>query len=238
MEGEGTEVHDQDDAGTPAGGGESVTITRAEHARLQHDARKARKEAERLKAATEDAERKRQQDELSAQGKHQEAVQLAEQARAKAEAKAAQAAVRAAVMEEVVARGFTGGRAKALRKMVDLGTVQVTDGDPLEASVKLAVDAAMAEAPELFGVADEDGGGEEPSTTSTAPAPKAKPRRPTSPSTPVPSGPPFDGFLSQEEYTRTPQVIRLAKEFQARAKKSAPFWPEKVPVSTFQQGNE
>lgn len=129
--------------------------------------------------------------------------------------------------DEVAKAGYTGEKAVALADLVDLDGV--TPGD--EAAVAAAVTATREKYPAMFKL---DEGGEESGDTVVTPGTQ---RRPSAPSAPSPQNTVGAGIMTREEYSSTPQRVRLTKEFQARAAASQHTWPDVVVASeTFERG--
>jgi hypothetical protein len=129
------------------------------------------------------------------------------------------------LLQEVTRRGFGGEQAAALMKLTDKSGISADGG------ATAAVEAAVAKYPALF-------------TTPATPAPGVIPGAtlPAVPPTLPPSSTNYskgfetiDGFVTMEEYIRTPQSERLSDAFQARVARSEPFWPAEVPATSFAQ---
>jgi len=106
--------------------------------------------------------------------------------------------------DAIDARGFTGERAEALRRLVD----------PAAEDLDAAVAAAVTEHPAIFAPA------------APAPGPRRSRRMgPANPHVPTPSdGRPGD-YLDPSVYARMPQAERLSPVIQDRLQRSRPWWP-------------
>jgi hypothetical protein len=198
-----------------------VTVSQAEYNRMQAETRRLRKETEDRKRREEEAASKQREEDAKARGDFKAALAERDKRVLEAEARADRAEAKNRLRDEIASRGITGSKAGALMRLVDLDSLVGQDS----AAVTAAVEDAVLEFPDLFAAPPE-------------PTPEpGRPRRPA-PSSPPDSGQPQlpEGFLSMEEYSRTPIGVRHTPEFQARADKSKPYWPTSVPASSFNRG--
>lgn len=197
-----------------------VMVRQSEHDAVQGDLRRTRKENATLKQADTERQRKETQDAAVAAGRFDEALGAERSARTTAESRASKAELGDAITDVLLSRSYTGEQASAIKQLVNRDAVELdSNGEPVPASVAVAVDSVVARFPNLF------------DTTAPPPPPPdvpgRTPRRP-GPATPAPDaqdGKP-EGFISQEEYAATPQAVRFTEAFQARVKLSEPFWPK------------
>lgn len=217
-------VPDPAEPSTPPG---TVSLTVEEHDRLQAENRTSRKKLVKL-----------EEDETAR--KAAEAVETARLAgdfdtslgleRAEKERLKTQLALRDvsdAVREEISALGFSGTRATGLQKLVSIKDIEVADGSPSHEGVQLAVAATIAQYPDLF-QAEET---ETPDPTKEVTPMRRKPGPAAPPNTSLENTPP--DFVSPEEYVNTPHAVRMTRDFQERVRKSRPYWPVKVPATSF-----
>jgi len=193
---------------------ENVTLSKAEHDRLQAENRRLKKERADLEAADKERENAAAAARAIEAGRFDEAlgVERAEKARLLRELQTRDA--REAVRAEVASLGVTPEMVAACCDLVKLDAISPDD----PSTVKAAVDAAKAAYPAIF---------------ADSPAPR---RRANSPAVP-PEGQPNDGkpsgYVSPEEYMNTAHSVRVSREFSQRVENSKPFWPTKVPRTTF-----
>ena len=208
--------------GVPAG---HVAISEAEHNRINADNRRLRREADDRAAADAAAASQAEREAAEARGAYDAALAAEQTARAAAETRLAEVGGESTLLQEVTRRGFGGEKAAALMKLTDKAGI-TPDGGAVG-----AVDAAVAKYPALFNA---------PASPGVPVVPGAVPPQvpPTLPPSSTSYGKGYetvDGFVTQEEYTRTPQAERLTDEFQARVRRSEPFWPAEVPATSFSQ---
>lgn len=213
------------EAETPPG---HVSVSEAEFNRVQAELRKLRTEAEKREAADRDLVAKQEREAAEARGQYDKALAAEQAARKAAEERAANLARETSLFQEITRRGFGGEQAAALVRLTD-STAIAADGTGADS----AVEAALSKYPALFG--SQTGRSDNP----TPPAPTNNPAPPPARQLP-PSSTGYrtgyetiDGFVSMEEYARTPQAERLTSEFQARVARSEPYWPSEVPASSF-----
>ncbi len=203
-------------------------VRQSEHDAVQGDLRRIRKENATLKQADTDRQRNERTDAAKATGDFDTALGEERSATAAANARASKAELGDAITDVLLTRSYTGEQARAIRQLVDRESVEMdTNGEPVAASVTAAVDAVVTQYPNLF-----DNTAPPPPDT---PAQRA-PRRP-GPATPAPGvmdGKP-EGFISQEEYSNTPQAIRFTADFRKRVELSEPFWEKHINRSDLQQ---
>lgn len=221
--------------GAPAVPPGMVVLTQAEHNRLQaatranakrEKAERERQDAERLKAARE-------------AGEFDSALAQERERTNRLERQLVMRDVRDAVRDQISALGYSGSRATGLMKLVDLDGLMGDGAEMPDAdSVSAAVDATVAQFPDLFALPAADGDAPAAVTPGARP-PAAKPaRRPMGPAAPPDakrSGLPAD-YVSPEEYSTTPHAVRHGLEFRERVRKSRPYWPTKVPADSFAVG--
>ena len=208
--------------GIPAG---HVAISEAEHNRTNAELRRLKKDAADREAADAAATTQADREAAEARGQYDAALAAEQTAREAAEAQVTALTGETALLQEVTRRGFGGEQAAALLKLTDASTVTA------DAGAEAAVEAAIAKYPALF----------KPATPAPAPGTPAPAPAPTSQNLPPASvdysqgHETVDGFLTMEEYLRTPASERVTESFQARVAKSEPFWPSEVPASSFTQ---
>ena len=211
----------------PAG---HVAISEAEHNRINAENRRLNKEAGDRAAADAAAASQAEREAAEARGAYDAALAAEQTARAASDARADAALANSALLQEVTRRGYSGEQAAALLTLTD-GSQVTGEG----AGADAAVGAALAKYPALFNT---------PAVPPVVPGalvvPGAVPPQvpPTLPPSSTSYGKGYetvDGFVTQEEYVRTPQAERLTEEFQARVRKSEPFWPAEVPATSFSQ---
>src|SRR5262249_5668842 len=118
-----------------------------------------------------------------------------------------------AVRDEIDRRGFTGSKARMLMQLVG-PKLSETGFEP-----GAALDAIVADYPDAFGPRDP----QPPTPPAEEPAPIR--RRGPAPAQP-PSGSPFEGYISPDDYQRAPQAVRLTPKFRERVEQSRPYWPD------------
>lgn len=189
-------------------GGEAVSLTRAEHDRLQAAARQLAK-AERDRVAREAAEeaRKTREDE-TAQGLRD---QLAQRDR------------RDTLRDEIDARQLTPSQRRLVMRLADVTDANFNAAD--------AVDLIQADYADIF-TAPAEAPASEPSVPQTPPIRRAGPT-PPAPRKNVP----FEGFIAPDEYASYPQAVRLSPEFRKRVDASRPYWPTHFNPKAFPQSN-
>ena len=204
-----------------------VIVRQSEHDALQGDLRRTRKENATLKQADTDRQQKERTDAHAAAGDFDKAMGEERTARNAAESRASKAELGDAITDVLLTRSYTGEQARAIRQLVDRGAVEKdASGVPIAESVTAAVDAVVAQYPNLF--------------SNTAPPPpdvpaQRAPRRP-GPATPAPGamdGKP-EGYISQEDYANTPQVVRFTADFKKRVELSEPYWEKHIHRSDLQ----
>lgn len=217
------------DSAQPAVPAGMVMVKQSEHDAVQGDLRRIRKENVTLKQADTDRVAQEQQDAAVAAGKFDEALGVERGGRKAAETRASKAELGDAITDVLLARSFTGEQAVAIKSLVDRTTVELdSTGEPVATSVAAAVDAVVERFPNLFTV-------EKPADPET---PAARTPRMPGPATPPPSGAEAgkpEGYISPEEYTRTPLETRYTPEFRKRAELSEAFWPKTMNRADLQQ---
>lgn len=205
--------------GVPAG---HVAISEAEHNRMNAELRKLKKDAGDREAADAAAATTAEREAAEARGAYDAALAAEQTARAAAEAKLAEVSVGEALMTEVTRLGFAGEQAAALLNLTD------KSGITPEAGASEAIAAAVAKYPALFK--------QSPQTPAVQTIHQNQAPPPGPASTQYSQGHEgVEGFVTMEEYLRTPQPERLTDAFQARVEKSRPYWPSEVPASSFAQ---
>lgn len=202
-----------------------VMVSQKEHDATQGDLRRTRKELTTRKDADEARERKEQQDAAAAAGDFDKALGVERTATAVANARASKAELGDAITDVLLMRSYTGEQATAIKQLVDRDAVEVdSNGQPVAASVVAAVDSVVERFPNLFNPAAPE-----------PPAPRT-PRTagPATPSAEQQSGLP-EGYVSPEEYERTPLDTRYSDAFRARVAISEPFWPKHIYRKDLQQ---
>lgn len=214
-----------------------ITMTKAEYDNLQAEARRGKKAQRDAEKAADD----RRSADLAAAGQTDQLLGEARQAREAADARADLAEMQLqsftkadAIAASAAARGFTGEQLVAIKRLANVSSVELdATGQPNVVQVTAAVDSVIAQFPNTFG----------PQTPGT-PAPAADPAAAAQPAA-VPGSPPESaahpaGYVSPEEYERTPWEVRYSAEFQERVTKSEPFWKragyDKVPANSFAVG--
>lgn len=203
--------------GLPAG---HVMISEAEHNRMNAELRRLKKEAETRATADAEAQSKAEREAAEARGAYDTQLAKEQAARKAAEDRANEIVRSNALLTEVTRRGYTGEQATALMKLTDSDGVTL-DGTGADA----AVDAAIKKYPALF---------TQQQASTPSPGQRQAPSQLPPSSTQYAKGfETIDGFLTMEEYVRTPRAERLTDAFQERVRKSEPFWPSEVPASSF-----
>lgn len=206
---------------TPEG---HLTLSEAEHNKLQADLRRLRKELEQREKAEADALRKREQQEAEARGEYDKALERERRDREKAERELQELRRAESLREEIAIAGYSGEQAAALLR---LAGPDATDASTAAA----AVEATIKRFPGLF----QTRAAATPPQPRDEQAPRQQPVRPTTPASLPTGAEKVDGYISQEEYLRTPRSERMTSEFQARVARSEPFWPSEVPAGSFAQ---
>lgn len=249
QEGPDTEVidpndpeHQPDDGGDPDDGGERqpFQVSESEWNKTQAELRRAKKALRALQAAQEDPDDGGEDDpEPQAQPKGKKGsddrserrIRRAQQRVEELERKLRDREVRSSVLDALGERGITGKPAKALLRLIDADSITVdgTEVDP--ESVSDAVEEAMAEYGDLFKPTRR---GKEDDVESR------RKRRHGGPAATKgdAQGDKPEGYLSPEEFLRTPVDVRHSPDFRKRVEKSRPYWPKRVPARVFAQSGE
>lgn len=210
---------------------ENVTLSKKEHDATFGELRRLKAE----KKAREDAEaeeaRQAAQKKAKEEGDFETGLELERAEKKAAQAKAQKMGVKLALTEAAEERGWSAAQRKLARKLIDTDELSFDDdGEPTADSMKTVLDAVAEEYPDAFTVA----GGEEPPDGETEPG-KKKARK--APATPPKDQKPFDGYVSPDEYMKTPFDVRMTKAFQDRVELSRGHWPESVPHDSFPGGS-
>ena len=210
---------------TPALAAGHIAISEAEHNRTNAELRRLKKEAADREAADAASTVQADREAAEARGQYDTALAAEQTARAAAETRLTALASETALLQEITRRGFGGEQAAALIKLTDASTVTA------DAGAEAAVEAAIAKYPALFKATEIP----KPTPGTPAPAPGAPQNLP--PASPIygKGHETIDGFLTMEEFLRTPAPERITEAFLARVAKSEPFWPSEVPASSFTQ---
>lgn len=205
---------------------EAIKVDPGEWNRLNAQLRKLQADARKREREAEERAHREEQERLKAAGEFEQAVERERQRAKKMERQLRERNVRDAVLESAAAQGFSAEQARALARLTSMGSIELDDlGEPRPDQVDAAVEATMAQFPNLFKSGGEPGGESEP---------KPRRRRQSGPATPVrETGAPFEGYVSPEEYANTPRDVRMSAEFRERVAKSEPHWPDKVPANSF-----
>jgi hypothetical protein len=140
-----------------------------------------------------------------------------QQARRQAEERAGQAERAVKLADAISAKGYVGERAALLRRLVD----------PAADDLPAAISGAVAAHRSMF--------------VDPEPAPPTRAPRRGGPTTPpaetslarrLPGG-----YVSPEEYVRTPMATRYSPEFQRRVAASRPHWPKHIDPRQLPTGN-
>lgn len=198
---------DEQNPPTPSTGGDTVTISKAEHDRIQ---------AENRRAATDRRERER--------------AALAETARqdrdaADAEALRNQLAERDrrdTLRDAIYERQFTASQSKLVLQLADLSDAAF--------DAVTHIDTISAEYPDLFAAPAETPTPPEP----RVPQPPSMRRAGPAP-TPPQKNSPFEGYISPEDYNGYPPKVRLSAKFRERVELSRPYWPTHFNPHNFPQ---
>jgi len=206
---------------------DTVVLTRAEHDRLQAEARTAKRRAEQLSKQQADREAAEQQEAQRAAGEFDAALKASNDKVKALERSNMLRDVRDTVREQISALGYAGARASALMRLVDVNSL-VGDGSaaPDEDTIATAIEATLALYPDLFQVEGAAPEGKKPMKRTPGPA--------TPPAARKDHFPP--DYLSPEEYVDTPHAVRMTKSFQDRVANSRPHWPKIIPANTFALG--
>lgn len=211
----------------PAG---HMVISDAEHNRLNAENRRLAAAATARTEADAAAETQRQQDAAVARGDFDSALSKEQERTTAANQRADRLATTDAVRDEIAVQGFGGEQARALKDLVNLGAITITNGAAEPASLKQAVSNVVGQYPAMFKLAS----GTEPGTPAAA---VPTPRSAAAPAVPVVQGQPVGvGYMTPEEYMATPQAVRISDpEFAKRVEASRHRWPTEVPATTFAQ---
>jgi hypothetical protein len=136
--------------------------------------------------------------------------------------------LKVAVQEDLVGRGMPASHVDAMLKLMDADAVEFdSDGDVDGDSLKAVIDETLGSYGKMFGGSDD--GDERPAKKrrSAGPGASAQDKQ----NTPA-------GYLSPEEFNRTPIKIRYTPAFRARVDLSRPYWPTKISAKTFGLGSE
>lgn len=219
-------------ASPPAEG--QVTLSKAEHDRLQAEARTAKRRAQKLEEEQRERERKEREEAARAAGDFDTELAKGRAEREALERKLAERDTCDAIRDHISSLGYSGSKAAGLLKLIDVGNIPIVDGEPDGQSVEDAVAATIAQYGDLFALPAEPSG-EEAAGGEQERRPMRRNPGPASPPDASKDATPPD-YVSPEEYVATPHAVRMSPEFRARVAKSRPFWPNKVPATTFAVG--
>jgi len=220
---------------TPPSGETEVKLSKAEHDRIQAENRRMRKELAKREEADQSAASRREIEEATARKDFDAALEVSRREQETLRRQLRDARAADALRDEIERRGVTGSRASAMRRLASQVEFD-EDGFPDEESVRSAIDAVAKDYPDLFEAPSGDG--EEPEAEET---PRRRMRRAAGPATPPQQSAMPDGYVSPEDYERTPPHIRTSPEFQKRVRLSQPLWPgfhrdKKISARTFAVG--
>jgi hypothetical protein len=206
--------------------GDTIALSKRQHDQLFGENRTLKEKLRKV----EEAEAKRERDKLAAEGRYEDAVRVADEAREAAELRATNLAREAAVRDAALRRGWTPDQVTAAVDLAALDSVQLgEDGRAVDATVETALDALAGKYASIFTT---------PAPGGDAGARPSEPAPTPGPTNPPAAGAPFSGYVSPEEYVRTPQNIRMSADFQKRVHLSKPHWPQKVRSDTFAQSTD
>lgn len=196
-----------------------VMLSKAEHDRIQAENRRTKRELAKREERDQEAAQQREIQERAAKDDFDGALGVLRDENSGLKRELRRTRASDALRDEIERRGHAGSRASAIRRLA--GQVKFDDdGYPDEESVQAAVDAVEKDYPDLFGEPPDEPEAEEAPEEDTR-----RRRRGAPPATPPTKAAMPEGFVSPEEYQRTPAQIRTTAEFQKRVERSKPFWP-------------